>query len=278
MLYATVFKLVAQRASTLPPNTGVLAHAAFMEMVRQVDPDLSAHFHDANQRKPYTVSPLMGHGALPGDPVRLGAGQEVWFRVTLLDSELFQVLAAHLLEGGVSLTVRLKDASFSVVEALTTPGSHPRAGYASPDELLEEWMKAADLPDTVTLRFLTPTAFQFGKWPNGQKRSVLVPDPQLIWKGLRRQWSQAGGFDPGQVHNEWIAESVGLIAHSVRTQLLPFGRYAQVGFDGWAAFRAVCTSARELAYWHALADFAFYAGVGYKTTMGMGQIEVTRDG
>lgn len=277
MFYATVLKLVAQRASTLPPNTGVLAHAAFMEMIRQVDPALSTYFHEANERKPYTISPLMGHGARPGEPVSVGAGQEVWFRVTLLDGELFQVLTTYLLAGGVSLAIQLKDACFSVVEALTTPGSHPRAGYATPDELLERWMTVMDIPSTVSLHFLTPTAFQLGKWPNGQKRNVLVPDPGLIWKGLRRQWGQAGGFDPGQVHNAWMADSVGLIAHSIKTQLLPFGKYAQVGFEGWATFRAVCNSAHELAYWHALADFAFFAGVGYKTTMGMGQVKVTRD-
>lgn len=277
MLYATVFKLVAQHASTLPPNTGVFAHAAFMEMVRQVDSTLSAYFHDANQRKPYTVSPLMGHGCHSGEMVCLRAGQEVWIRVTLLDSELFRVLSAYLLEGGVSLTVQLSDASFSVLEALTTPGSHPRAGHTTADALFEHWTTSNSIPDTVTLNFLTPTAFQLGKWPNGQKRSVLIPDPVLIWKGLRRQWGQAGGVDPGQAHNDWVGESVGLVAHSLKTQLLSFGQYAQVGFEGWATFRAVCDNAHELAYWQALADFAFYAGVGYKTTMGMGQVRVDRD-
>ena len=277
MFYATVFRLMAQRPGKLPPNTGVLAHGAFMEMVRQVDPTLSTYFHDANQRKPYTVSPLLGHGSPENEPIRIGAGQEVWMRVSLLDGELFQVLASYLLDGGPLPAVQLRDIPFRVVEAQTTPGSHPRAGCTTLDDLFERWTHSNHIPDTVTLRFLTPTAFRMGKWANGQMRNVLVPDPAPIWKGLRRQWGYAGGFDPGREHTDWVTENVGLTAHHIKTRLLSFGKYDQVGFEGWATFRAVGAAPPELAYWQALADFAFYAGVGYKTPMGMGQVEVQRD-
>lgn len=274
LLYATVFKLVAETSGTLPANSGYLTHAAFLDLVRQVDPALSGHFHDANERKPYTVSPLLGHGSLVDGLIRVGAGQEVWMRISLLDSRLFQVVAAYLMEGGVLPGLRLQNISFQVAEALTTPRSHPRAGYADVRELAQHWQEAKSIPETVTLRFLTPTAIRQDNWPDGKKRYLLTPDPVLLWHGVRRQWGLAGGDDPGKDYDAWVAESVGVIAHDIKTRLLHFPDYDQVGFEGWATFRAVSRDHQKLALWRTLADFAFFCGVGYKTSMGMGQVEV----
>lgn len=275
MLYAMVFKLVAQSNGNLPPDTGHLTHAAFLDLVRQVDPDLSGHFHDANERKPYTVSPLLGHGNPPDTPIRLGAGQEVWIRISLLDSRLFQVVAAHLLNHHPLPELRLQNVPFSIVQALTAPDSHPRAGYAALDELYQRWLNAPVIPDTVTLRFLTPTAIRSGTWPDGRKRYTLIPEPELLWHGLRRQWGGAGGPDPGKSYDAWVQEFVGLIAYDLHTHLVHFPGYDQVGFEGWATFRAVSQDQDKLALWRALADFAFFSGAGYKTSMGLGQVAVS---
>jgi CRISPR-associated endoribonuclease Cas6 len=116
-----------------------------------------------------------------------------------------------------------------------------------------------------------------GKWWNGQKRFELTPDPVLIWHGVRRQWGLCGGLDPGKAYDTWVEQSVGLIACDIKTRLLHYPDYDQVGFEGWAQFRAVSRDRESLVFWRTLADFAFYAGVGYKTSMGMGQTGV-KDG
>jgi CRISPR-associated endoribonuclease Cas6 len=52
---------------------------------------------------------------------------------------------------------------------------------------------------------------------------------------------------------------------------LQFDRFAQKGFVGMVTYE-VKRGTPELAHIvNALADLALYAGVGYKTTMGMGQ-------
>jgi CRISPR-associated endoribonuclease Cas6 len=54
--------------------------------------------------------------------------------------------------------------------------------------------------------------------------------------------------------------------------MLEFGSYRQIGFAGECTYEFATDAPGELKRQVSLlADFAFHAGVGYKTTMGMGQ-------
>jgi CRISPR-associated endoribonuclease Cas6 len=53
--------------------------------------------------------------------------------------------------------------------------------------------------------------------------------------------------------------------------MLRFRRSPQVGFVGQVTYGLMAENEAARCQLNALADFAFYAGVGIKTTMGMGQ-------
>jgi CRISPR-associated endoribonuclease Cas6 len=57
----------------------------------------------------------------------------------------------------------------------------------------------------------------------------------------------------------------------VRTHMLAFRRAKQVGFTGRVTYGLMAADEAARCQLNALAKFAFYAGVGIKTTMGMGQ-------
>ena len=59
-LFSSVVRLHALRDGHIPQTQGHLAHAAFHDLVGQVDADLARVLHDANARKPFTLSPLHG--------------------------------------------------------------------------------------------------------------------------------------------------------------------------------------------------------------------------
>jgi CRISPR-associated endoribonuclease Cas6 len=60
--------------------------------------------------------------------------------------------------------------------------------------------------------------------------------------------------------------------YRLSTRLLDFGGYQELGFSGQVTYEFSRDVPVELARAiNALADFAFYGGVGAKTTMGMGQ-------
>ncbi len=278
LLYATVVRMIAQHSGRIAATHGHQAHGAFLDIIRANAPELAAKLHNNSlPYKPFTVSPLQGLEPAQDGYAQVGAGQELWLRFSLLDAALFAPLAAHFLKGGARSTLRIGGVRFEITEVLSSPGAHPRAGYAVMGDLLARWRAHPDpLPKEVTLHFLSPTAIRVGKWPNGNKRFLLWPDPERVWYGLRRFWGKYGGDDPGKPYNEWVEKHVSVSEYRLQTRMLQYPKHAQVGFVGHATFRAESRDREAMALWHALADFAFYAGVGNQKTMGMGQTACER--
>lgn len=59
-LYSIILELNATRTTTIPASMGYQVHALFLDLVRQVDPVLSARLHDEPEYRPFTVSMLSG--------------------------------------------------------------------------------------------------------------------------------------------------------------------------------------------------------------------------
>ena len=107
-LYALIIKLTATQNGRLRATQGHLAHAAFLNIVQQVDPTLSEQLHEMDGRKPFTLSPLQGFGHGHKGQLTIGAGQSGWLRLTLLDPQLFQTFIRYFLEGSARPTLRLE--------------------------------------------------------------------------------------------------------------------------------------------------------------------------
>ena len=59
MLASVWVQLKPLETSQLNVHAGCLAHAAFLDLLHQVDPALAQVLHDLNQRKPFTLSSLV---------------------------------------------------------------------------------------------------------------------------------------------------------------------------------------------------------------------------
>jgi CRISPR-associated endoribonuclease Cas6 len=73
-----------------------------------------------------------------------------------------------------------------------------------------------------------------------------------------------------------VEEHSVIAQHELCTAMFQFPRHLQIGFVGRCRFATPIGDAERLQMLNALADFALYAGVGYKTTMGMGQVRRLR--
>ena len=68
-------------------------------------------------------------------------------------------------------------------------------------------------------------------------------------------------------------EKIRVTRFRLKTELVNFSKYKIIGFVGKVVYELPETIDKEIKNTiNALADFAFYSGVGYKTTMGMGQV------
>jgi len=120
----------------------------------------------------------------------------------------------------------------------------------------------------------------------------LLPQPESVFDSLARRWNSLVAEPEGLtlIDRRQLSAFIGDRVHvsrlaGVETQALRFARGMQLGFVGTVTYvvqgvsgptadEATLEQARILDL---LADFAFYSGVGYKTTMGMGQVRRIRD-
>ena len=270
MLVSTVINLRAQRAGQLPLAMGEYGYAAFLSMIRKVAPDLAQVLHDRDERKPFTVSPLLGQLQRRNRSVRVEREQPCWMRFTLLDPALYTVFTRYFAETTeFMLQIKLGDIPFVVEDIIATQDGHGWSGYASFSELLDNAEYAREIP----FRFHSLTAFSLGDTENGKARFALFPTPELVFESLLQQWNR---FSDSKVFNvsrlrQFVADQVIVKRHRVSSALWRFRQYPQAGFTGYCVYGVVGEYPAEVRHLNALADFAFYAGVGYKTTMGMGQ-------
>jgi len=270
-LHAIVLKLAPERAGRIRATHGHHAHAAFLKTVRQADPALAKVLHMPQlPTRPFTVSPLLGMGTGHQGPVTVAPERDYFLRFTVLYAPIFEQFMARFMRGRVQPRLRLGPMYFQIKEILATPGSHPWVGYDSFIHIAQ----AAEPVESVTLEFTTPTAFSFGDRPWG-RQVMPLPLPRLIFGSLSRSWNQLAPSSLSvdrRALRAYIEDNV-VVARmaGVETRMLSYSSAPQLGFVGRVTFEFKGGDALLHCRLSALADLAFYAGVGYKTTMGMGQ-------
>lgn len=246
---------------------GYQAYAAFLNLLRSSDCNYAESLHNVNGAKPFTLSYNVDRARGRQGISSYKGGKETYLRVTFLNGEAF----ARFLDGTVKWgkqPLEIGDCRFRLGEIITVTGKEPLVAFQTYHDILE----SAQAERNIRLDFMTPTAFR-----SGGKRNVLFPEPQLIFGSYLNRWQ---AFSPVSISDsisscfEWLI----VARYRLRTQILDFGSYQEVGFTGECHFELDRNVSEEAAIiLNALADFALYCGSGAKTTMGMGQTRRLRD-
>ncbi len=292
-LFSLMLRLHPIEPGQVAPGAGNQVQAAFLDMVHQADPALSDWLHTPNQRRPYTVGLLQGFNHLT--PAQLEEarirqqmlsvqpGQTYWLRITMLDATIFGSFAQYFIANPRALAVRIGNARFEISRLLTTP---------EPDAASQSWVAYSSFADLHVLRpaqkqyrfeFVSPTAFSMGQKPWGKLLKVF-PEPVYVFESLARQWDL---FAPAHLRMEasglslrafslWCEEHIVVARYSLETSYLPSSKFGQAGFQGTVTYEVKgMPTAPEAKWLSPLARFALFCGVGYKTTIGMGQARCT---
>lgn len=272
-LYALVIRLIAEKTGPLRKTQGHLAHGAFLDMLRQADPNVAKTVHDMHGRKPFTISPLEGFGHGRKGQIEINAGQEGWLRITLLDARLFHTFTSYFLQGDNRPTIHLDGAPFHISEVLGTSGSHQLAGVTSLRQLQDQWSDIDLQGDhrTIALHFRTPTAFSLRG--SGFRHMHVLPDSALVFGQLAGYWDRLSRNNTQEATTEEAEMSAAVARHDIKTHAYQFKQGVQIGFTGRVTYKILDTENETLIrHLNRLADLAFFTGLGYKTTMGMGQV------
>jgi CRISPR-associated endoribonuclease Cas6 len=265
MLVSTVVSVQPQTELTIPVTVGKAVHACFLQMIRKIDAELAQELHDAARLKCFTTSPLQGPLLVKDRQIRLDPEQTYWLRFTSVESHLSTLLLALEQEG--MPTLHLFGHDFIICSVTSRPTAHPWARRSTYEDIWARWIASESPPDRrVNLAFVSPTAFR------SESRTIPLPLPRLVFSSLWERWNRyaPSSLDPKLL--EAINAGVDISRYTLETHMLDFERYRQIGYVGTCEFLARKGVKDDVIRgMQLLVDFALYAGVGSKTTMGMGQ-------
>jgi len=316
-LYAFLLKLRPLKAGTLMPFSGELVHGAWLHWLRCAAPDVAAWLHDGNRRRFFTCSrlqfPLSPQRSLEveRENVHLSLDPERTYtvRITLLLSELFPLFYDALMrfnttETGVGKApfMQIGKQLFWLEEVvLNNDDLSGWTGFTSLSAMVEK-TKRLHLGDVqpLTLDFASLTTFNRSniRSRNYGPHHARLPLPDYVFSGLVRRWEDVAPPELVNVvqkeHIEEYIQDDGMIIvdYNLKTHRLKFTTHQQQGFIGQCRYHLRSSGEESTLYSSLtvrqqillLAQLAFYCGVGYKTSMGMGRVrpleilQLTREG
>jgi CRISPR-associated endoribonuclease Cas6 len=275
MPYSLVFNFLPKSAIYPKNLSGRHLHALFLDLVRSVDPELSSFLHQQLTEKAFTLSPLQvaidhNHPQTKHSSQILqwqhtqpiSEGTLCWWRICLLDDRLFSKLAPLWLNFHSNKFWHLGSVELELISTLGTPQSdRPWANFATYTQIYD---RASDCQRKINFHFCTPTAFKQGKY------DTSLPTKELIFQGLLRRWNRYSN----NPFPETILEPIYPSFFDLHTEIIIDSRSKFIGCVGEITFQILGeVEPSIIKQINTLADFAFYAGVGKKTPMGMGQTQ-----
>lgn len=242
---------------SLPGNGGEALHGLLLAIIGRRAPDWADRLHGLKGPKPFSISPLETCQRRDGRSL-LAVGQAVSFHAVFLDTDLLGQAMAALHEA------RLENKTVPLGRATVVIGGVER-DLNPPVVSFHDLLAGAGDARKILLEFLSPTAFKVGD------HSFPFPLSELVFASLLRHWAAVSpvAMPPGL---DALMPSIMVARHELRTELLQFHKFKAIGFTGTVVYELPDEmpdpAVRAL---NCLADFAFYSGVGWKTTMGMGQ-------
>jgi len=310
-LYAFLLRVRPGQAGTRMVLSGELVNAAVLNWLSQIAPDVSTWLHAGNKRRLFTCSTLqfglplqqMLNAERENMHLPLDLQKTYFIRITLLLGELFPLLHEALMRyypdphQVTQQFLQLGKQRFTLEEVILTP-SHPsgQCGFTSLTTLIEQAQQLrGNALEQLTLDFSYLTTFNRSHARDGGYGThyALLPLPHYVFPNLAKRWEDiappelAGLVQSRQIEEYALADGVIITNYDLQPHLIHFTKHIQHGFIGRCSYllretrgvpgdeedeKASPLSIRQQLW--LLSQLAFYTGIGYKTSMGMGRARV----
>lgn len=281
-LGALIVRLTAKNAVSLQSLMGRGVQTAFLSALPEATAaTLQPKETSSDRPLPYTVSGLMADGDTQELQGEIAAGTPAWIRVTGLSAtacaalEIFHAAPPPMLD--------IHQTLWDIGEI--TWDAPPWASTHTYRALMEAAYTQPTTPDTLHLLFASPTTFR------SSGASVAAPVANLIFSNLADHWVAITGMPvrEAKLWQAFISHHISLVEQDIKPYPIRFKDGGKdSGFIGEALYefrpksdalerenKALEAEVRKdydnlcrLAAM--LADYALYAGVGRKTTSGLG--------
>jgi len=271
-LMAVEFYLQALESGNLRATHGRHTHASFFSMLNNVSSELVTKLHNSNSEKPFTVSCLYNFNTImeksetSEKSIFIKSDEIYCFRVTAITEELcaaiFQLFRINRIKIKIgNINFIIKDVAYA---------DRKRAGIETYTGLMEYINRQPKR--SFGLQFISPTAF------HSKEQNFLFPLPSFIFPRLLKRWNQFCPEDCIINYNQFsenLEYSIMVSDYKLQTKILDFGPKGQeVAFIGYCGYKAARKSdIKILQILQVLLRFVFFAGIGYGTPRGMGQVD-----
>jgi CRISPR-associated endoribonuclease Cas6 len=254
-----VIKLEAQQETFLAASNGYFLFSMLCALARSTPLDKVFHPDAKESEKSISI------GFLKKDPfktfvakeMKFSNGESVYARVAFVD-DTSAYRFAELFQKHRNKTVRLGQASFSLSRVFL-PGEHELSLSLNPAQLTLGGL-------SVGMRFLTPTGFK------RNERQIFLPLPELVFGGLLRRWRLLVESE-AWLNLEAILPQIEIHNYRVESHAVQLKSDRTLrGFCGETEYSFRNVTESEQRALSTLAFFAFFSGVGYKTSQGMGEV------
>lgn len=233
-------------------------HGAFMAMVAGLDSELADRLHEQRRHRPFTLAPDL---VKTSDSSGRGQNHFLGLRVTSL-SDWWTDQLMRLADGGHFLEIG--QSRLTVKNIVLSNG--PQTGQESYKNIINHTVRSRKSPRKIKIFFNAPTAFRSGQ------HNLLFPLPSLVFSSLRDKWNTYSDHQLPVFSASRFDELLHPSRYKLRTNILSFRSYRQIGFTGYCEYQlSAGMVTMEQNTLLILTRYIFYAGIGYKTTMGMGQ-------
>jgi len=237
---------------------GRAAQAIFLDLLGQTSSELAMDLHAGSDVRPYAI------GAMLRAPITAGEPWQVRLRFSALSETVQQSLA--VLVDRLPECWRLDGLIGARESVAVSAVEDADAGQSSYQEILNRHLLDARPPESrFSFRLVSPTTFH----QNG--RNLPVPLPRLVFGGLVDRWNAFSRLALSEEVRRYAEECLVISQYRLESRVVDLAGGRQIGAVGMVTYRSLNPDPYWLRVLAALADFSFFAGIGAKTTMGLGQ-------
>jgi len=269
IFYSIVLEMKALQPGVYLEFPGKKIHGFLFNAIKEANEKLSQHVHDILNLKPFTVSPIFG--TRYGGPTYIEEGKIYRIRATFLEDKLFEFFASKVMRDKILKNkLSIGAIEFLVNKVILDTSRSEWSSIFSPKYFFQE---NREFKTEITLSFITPTLFRTGDL------HLSNPNAEIMFSGLFNKFNKYSDLKL----DESIAEklkAINISKEDIKVRKVYFDKFYLQGFTGDVTF-VVDESFKEdkelLTAFNLLSEFSYYSGVGYKTTMGLGQVKVSKE-
>ena len=259
MLYSVVVNFKAEDDIYFNYFPGESLHAMFFNLLSKQDKAKAKLLHDDKRVKAFSISPILPYPSFVKGKRKLKVGKEYFFRITFLVDEWYLLFMESFLFQGAKLNLQNK--KIEITEVKTVSKSDKRCRFIEYDKLI----KRAGESSKIKFKFHSTTTFRVGE------QHLIYPKPDILFYSLKNKWESFSDYQLQLSQDD--LKKLYISRYDLNSTMEKFNSYKIKGFRGSCEYElSNGLTAQQRKDLNLLADFAFYSGVGYKTTMGLGQV------